>query len=152
MKQFLSLVPRMVRRGAAAIVCFAVLVGPVVGWTEATVGSHGAHGPGFPVLLALAGLGIGLMISGFFAAWLLGLGYVYADAQRRAMPPALWALLAAVVPNLLGFLLYVAIRRPMARPCVHCGQPIVEDQRFCPWCGTQALTAPGGGFAPTAAA
>jgi hypothetical protein len=150
--QFLNLVPRPVRIAAAIIVGCGALVGPVVGYVEGTVGSSHVHNAALPALLGLAGLGIGLMVSSFVAAWLMGLGYVYMDAERRAMPAVLWVLVAALVPNLLGFLLYFAIRRPVVQPCSHCGQLMVPEQRFCSWCGTPAPAARTGGYVPTAAA
>ena len=94
-----------------------------------------------PVVLATAiGLGVGLLVGAFFAFWLLCLGYVYADARRRAMPAVLWVLLAIFIPNLLGFLLYFALRRPLGSPCPNCGQSdrrrttilrLVRQPEFC---------------------
>jgi len=78
-----------------------------------------------------------------FAAWALGLGFIYADAQKRGMPPVLWTIVAAVVPNLLGFLLYFVMRQPPSQPCSHCGQMIKAGQRFCSWCGQMETAAPG---------
>jgi hypothetical protein len=83
----------------------------------------------------------GLVAGVVIAIWILGLGYVYADARRRGMPPILWTLIAAFIPNLLGFLLYFALRRPIALPCPHCGQPTTAEQRFCSWCGYQGSSA-----------
>jgi hypothetical protein len=77
------------------------------------------------------------------ALWILCLGYVNADARRRAMPPILWTLIAAFIPNLLGFLLYFALRRPIALPCPQCGQATIAAQRFCPWCGYQGSSVQG---------
>jgi hypothetical protein len=71
----------------------------------------------------------------FASTWVLCLGWVYADARKRAMPAWLWVAVAACVPNLLGFLIYFACRRPIALPCPHCGQPNGPGQRFCSWCG-----------------
>ncbi len=81
------------------------------------------------------GMGMGLLAGSLAAIWLLCLGYVYADARRRAMPAVLWTLIALMVPNLLGFLFYFALRRPLASPCPKCGNAIAAEQRFCSWCG-----------------
>jgi len=89
----------------------------------------------------IAGLGLGLLVGVVIAIWILGLGYVNADARRRGMPPILWTLIAAFIPNLLGFLLYFALRRPVASPCPHCGQAMTAEQRFCSWCGYQGSSA-----------
>jgi hypothetical protein len=101
---------------------------------------HTRGGP--PLLGSIAGLGVGLLGGGFTAIWLICLGYVYADARRRAMPPILWTLAAILFPNLLGFLLYYLLRKPLGLPCIHCGQPITADQFFCPSCGSQRNTPP----------
>ncbi|MGC1871574.1 MAG: PLDc N-terminal domain-containing protein [Acidobacteriaceae bacterium] len=93
-------------------------------------------------LTAAIGLGIGLVAGTFLAFWLLCLGYVYADSRRRAMPAVLWVLVAIFVPNLLGFLLYFAIRHPLGSPCSNCGQLIAAEQRFCSWCGRQSFAPP----------
>ena len=129
--QFLSTVPKAVRIAACAIVCCAVLIGVVLGITLRPV-----HCPTAPhALNGLSGLGMGLLAGTLAAIWLLCLGYVYADARRRAMPAVVWTLIAMMVPNLLGFLFYFALRRPLASPCPKCGHAIAPEQRFCAWCG-----------------
>jgi hypothetical protein len=136
-RQFLSVVPQRVRTTGIVILALAVLIGPVVGFYVAETAT--------PV----ASIGIGLLAgiaAGFFAAaWTVCLGYVYADARRRAMPPILWTLVAMLVPNLLGFLIYFAIRRPIAQPCPQCGQAMRADHPFCSWCGYQAAAKVGSG-------
>jgi hypothetical protein len=134
--QFLSVVPKSVRIAACAIVCCAVLIGVVVGVVQA----HLQHAVP-PTLGGLSGMGIGLLTGSLAAIWLLCLGYIYVDAQRRAMPPVPWTLISALVPNLLGFLFYFALRRPLVPPCVQCGQP-GEAGRFCSWCGCERASSP----------
>jgi hypothetical protein len=80
---------------------------------------------------------VGLVASTVFAAPVLALGYVYGDAKRRGMHPALWTLIVAVTPNLLGFLLYFALRRPLLAPCRNCGAGTGPDQRVCSSCGCE---------------
>jgi hypothetical protein len=131
--QFLSTVPKAVRIAACAVVCCAVLIGLVLGITGRPI-----HCPTAPhALNGLVGMGGGLLTGTLAAIWILCLGYVYADARRRAMPPVLWALLAALVPNLLGFLFYFALRRPTASQCPQCGRAVEAGQRFCPSCGLE---------------
>jgi hypothetical protein len=138
-REFLSVVPRLIKRVASVVLACAMLGGVIAGYVEAAiVVASPIHGVAMLALGCLAGLCIGALAGGMFSLWLLGLGYVYADAERRNMPPVLWMLIALLVPNLLGFLLYFAIRRPMGMPCGQCGQPIAADQRFCSWCGYQA--------------
>ena len=99
------------------------------------------HADGWSVAI---GRWAGLAMGAFMAAWMLCLGYVYADAKRRAMRPVLWTLIAALFPHLFGFLLYFALRQPMSPRCTKCGQPVTLDQRFCSWCGTPGPVSGGG--------
>jgi hypothetical protein len=133
-RQFLDVVPKPVKTAAWSIAGGIVLIGLI----GAFISGHGQNAV-FPVLFP--GIGFGLLAGAVVATWILGLGYVYADARRRGMPPILWTLIAAFIPNLLGFLLYFALRRPMASPCPQCGQPTTAEQRFCSWCGYQGSSA-----------
>jgi Phospholipase_D-nuclease N-terminal/zinc-ribbon domain len=145
--QFLSVVPKPVRIAACAIVCCAVLIGLVAG---ALHGRPVGHCNALPVLESLAGTGMGLFFGSLIAIWILCLGYVYADAQRRAMQPVLWTLVALLVPNLLGFLLYFALRRPVTVPCPKCGHAVAPEQRFCAWCGCEIASSPSSQTPPQA--
>jgi hypothetical protein len=126
MHAFLSLVPKFLKVAGAVIFAAGIIAGPVVGYFTH---SH------------CVGVGIGLLggtaMGAFLAAWLMCLGYVYEDARRRVMPPVLWTLVALLVPNLLGFLIYFAVRLPIAQPCAKCGQPVRANARFCSCCGHQ---------------
>jgi hypothetical protein len=135
--RFLSVVPKQARIAACAIVCCAVLIGVAVGFTHTSPQSIG-----WPVLGRMAAVGTGLLTGSLAAVWVLCLGYVYADAKSRAMPPVLWTVIAAMVPNLLGFLLYFALRRPVTVPCPKCGHAIAPEQRFCAWCGRETTSPP----------
>ena len=128
-RQFLDVVPKSVKTVAAVIAGGGVLIGLAV--TVRFI--EGKAFIGGPFLAVLAGVVI--------AIWILGLGYVNGDARRRGMPPILWTLIVAFIPNLLGFLLYFALRRPIALPCPHCGQATTAGQRFCSWCGYQGSSA-----------
>ncbi len=133
-RQWLSVVPKSVRTAAPIIVSCAILIGVVAGFFSGTgAGRIAAASVSSYVLGSFAGLGIGLLA----AVWVICLGYVYGDARRRAMAPILSTLMAAFVPNLLGFLIYFVIRRPIALPCAQCGQAMRADHPFCSWCGYQ---------------
>jgi hypothetical protein len=82
------------------------------------------------------GCAVGLCAAGF----ILALGYVYGDAKRRGMSPALWTLIVFMVPNLVGFLLYFLLRKPLLEPCPRCGQGIAPGLAFCPSCGQMQKT------------
>jgi MFS family permease len=143
MKKFMELVPKGVKISALIVMCGMVVLGSVAGgifphWAE----SGTWHMP-WVASLAIGAAG-GLAMGAFFAAWMLCLGYVYADARRRAMRPVLWTLIAALFPHLFGFLLYFALRQPMTPRCPKCGQPVTLDQRFCSWCGSPGPVSSGG--------
>jgi hypothetical protein len=133
----LNVVPKAVQVWALAIVAAAVLIGLAVG------GYAVANGAVLQTMFAYAAaaLAVGMVI----AIWLLCLGFVFADARRRGMRAAGWTLVAMLMPNLLGFLLYFVIRRPLAAPCVSCSREIQVDQPFCSWCGSSRAPLPSGG-------
>jgi hypothetical protein len=152
-----SIVPKPIKLCATAILICAPLIGAIAGWIHGRSYIAARHSGGLalyrlqqhhvtnlPAVSSLIGFVGALVVSAFFAAWLLGLGYVYADARRRAMPAVPWTLVAIFVPNLLGFLLYFVLRRPIASPCPQCAQAITPGQRFCPWCGYRTQAAPAG--------
>jgi hypothetical protein len=143
MRNFWSLVPKGVKIAAAIVFASALIVGPLIGAVQGHAdGVKSLNGVPPAVFGPMIGLGFGLLTGTFVAFWLLCLGYVYSDARRRAMPAVLWVLIAIFVPNLLGFLLYFAIRRPLGSPCSSCGNLIAADQRFCSWCGSQSFAPP----------
>jgi hypothetical protein len=140
-RNFLSIVPQPVKRGALAAACCAVLVGLALGYRAFT------QGDGLRTMFidSAAALIFGVLA----AVWVVCLGFVFADAEQRAMRPVLWVLVAALFPHLLGFLLYFVLRQPIASTCLHCGQRIPLRQPFCSWCGN-AQTHNASGGAPMA--
>jgi len=68
------------------------------------------------------------------AAYLLLIGYVNRDSKRRGMSPVLWTLVAILVPNLLGILLYFVLRQPLVHACPQCGSAVQAAFNFCPRC------------------
>ena len=129
LRRFLSIVPKTVQLWASALVGCALLIGLVVGYKAADQGAV------LRTMFAAVVLGTALAI------WLLCLGFVFADARRRAMRSVLWVLVVALFPHLLGFLLYFVMRHPIAATCTQCGMTVSNHQRFCSWCGT-SLAAP----------
>jgi zinc-ribbon domain/Phospholipase_D-nuclease N-terminal len=127
-RRFLGVVPKAVQIWSLVIGGCAVLI--AVG-----MGFHEAH-PGTALRTMSIYASAGLLSGVVAAAWLLCLGFVFADARRRAMRPFLWVLVAALFPHLLGFLLYFVMRQPIASSCSHCGRTIPLNQRFCSWCGS----------------
>lgn len=75
-----------------------------------------------------------LLGAAFIVCLVLLLSYVNRDAKRRGMSPALWTLICLFVPNLIGFILYFMLRRPLPTPCPGCGFTVNDSFRFCPRC------------------
>jgi Phospholipase_D-nuclease N-terminal len=129
-RQFLDVVPKPARVWAVVIVCCAVVGGLAAGYYGATTGKNMAANGGFAILVGILA-----------AIWILCLGFVFADARRRDMPAVAWMLMAMMVPNLLGFLLYFVLRKPLMRPCATCGRAVLPEQPFCSWCGSERSSA-----------
>lgn len=139
-RPFFQVVPGAVKLWAWIIVIGAVVTGFIAGLVAV------AHNASLWTVLLYSA--VGLLSGIFFAAWLLGLGFIYADARRRAMRPVLWVLIAIFIPHLLGFLLYFALRQPLASPCGRCGATVPSGQRFCSWCGAVQAHSPSGDQSP----
>lgn len=138
-RQFWNVVPSPAKAIAFAILGLGVLIGLAFGFRE------GLDTGQLPIWIQpIAGVAFGLLFGSLVALWILCLGYVYADARRRAMPPILCTLLAALVPNLLGFLFYFALRKPIVSACPQCGHGMEAGQRFCASCGFGKLVTPAG--------
>jgi Double zinc ribbon len=87
---------------------------------------RGVPRPMIPVVLALLGV--------FVICWVLLFSYVNRDAARRGMSPTLWTLICLFVPNLIGFIIYFMLRKPLPKECPSCGFPVNDSFRFCPRC------------------
>ena len=88
-------------------------------------------------LVARIALGAALAFFIFLYGFLVS--YVYGDAKRRGMRHVPWALVAAFVPNALGFIAYFLLREPLLQPCGACGATARRDLPFCPRCGAPRL-------------
>ena len=78
------------------------------------------------VLGLLAGIGGG--------CFLLLIGYINRDAKRRGMSPTLWTIMAVIIPNALGIILYFLLRQPRSSTCPQCGNAVQTGFNFCPRC------------------
>jgi hypothetical protein len=132
-----SVVPQWVQMVAvillAAGVVAALGLAVSVGVWDGRANRDGDFGGlGVAAVAAIVGAGV-LFVSG----WILALGFVYGDAKRRGMPAGLWALMVGLIPNLIGFLLYFALRQPLLETCGSCGGGVGKSQRFCSICGSE---------------
>jgi len=91
---------------------------------------------GFPPLspTEIAFLGWGALI---FFAWVIMIGYVYADSRRRGMRHIMWTLLTVFIPYFIGAILYFVLRDPLLVPCPKCFGNCRSTFVFCPKCGAE---------------
>jgi len=85
--------------------------------------------------LALAGVITGGAL--VFSCLLFVLGYVYRDAKRRGMNPALWTLLVLLMAGpytFIGLIIYLLIRDPLPYNCPQCSSTVSARYNFCPRC------------------
>ncbi|MGA9527021.1 MAG: zinc ribbon domain-containing protein [Terriglobales bacterium] len=85
--------------------------------------------PPLPVMVLL-----GIIAGALVACYILLIGYINRDAGRRGMSRALWTLLAIVIPNALGIVLYFILRKPRLLKCPQCGTVVEPGFGFCPRC------------------
>jgi double zinc ribbon protein len=95
-----------------------------------------------PIFAGLTGGLSALAAAGITTAAAIGIGlflclfcYVYVDAQRRGMKAILWLLLAILVPDLIGVVIYFLLREPLPLRCPQCGAVGNARFNYCPNCG-----------------
>jgi RNA polymerase subunit RPABC4/transcription elongation factor Spt4 len=74
-----------------------------------------------------------------FSVLLFMLGYVYRDAKRRGMNPALWTIVVLILSpgyGILGLIIYLLVREPLPYPCPQCATSVSARFNFCPNCKT----------------
>ena len=77
---------------------------------------------------------LGLLIGVVMGCYLLLIGYINRDAKRRGMSPVLWTIVAIIIPNALGIILYFLLRQPLRTACPRCGYVMHPGFGFCPQC------------------
>jgi hypothetical protein len=124
----------------------------------------------YPVLACFALAGMITGVAFFISCLLFMFGYVYKDAQRRGMHPALWTLLVLILSpayGIIGLIIYLLVREPLPFACPMCGatvsarynfcsnckynlhpscpqcqREIADTDKFCPQCGTELSHSP----------
>ena len=75
----------------------------------------------------------------FVAAILTALAvFVYRDALKRGMDPWMWMTIVVFVPNLIGLIIYLVVRKNNTnyeKICISCKKPVNNDFKLCPYCG-----------------
>jgi len=131
---------RIVPRWLLTLIVVLYLVALAVGEFMNVAGSRGIIPGGMfaPQLgLALSGLALaGLITAGvaFGGAFILLIAYIYVDARRRGMHPAVWAAIAVFIPYLIGIVIYFIIREPLPFNCPQCAAKVNAHYNFCPRC------------------
>jgi hypothetical protein len=129
----------------ALLYVLALAIGMYVNLTRGYVSPDGAFHHeiwpweyrGTPWLASLMLAGVVTLMAVPLAGFLLLLGYVYRDAQRRGMRAGLWLLLILVLSPAylaIGFLLYFFMREPLPYACPQCGVTVGPRFNFCPNC------------------
>jgi hypothetical protein len=82
-----------------------------------------------------------IAFSGYMAllevAWVVMVGYIYADSRRRGMRHIMWTSLTIFIPFLTGAILYFVLRDPLLIPCPKCAAHCRSTFVFCPKCGAE---------------
>ena len=94
-----------------------------------------AKQPDAPPAWARAGLGI--LAGTVLGCYLLFIGYINRDASRRRMSSVLWTLVAIVIPNGLGLILYFILRQPLPGILSGVAHRSSTEVSSCPRCGYQ---------------
>jgi RNA polymerase subunit RPABC4/transcription elongation factor Spt4 len=91
----------------------------------------------YPALSCLALAGVITVVAFGISCLLFMLGYVYRDAKRRGMNPALWTLLVLILSAgyfLIGLIIYLLVREPLPYTCPQCAATVNARFNFCPNC------------------
>ncbi|MBI2682827.1 MAG: zinc ribbon domain-containing protein [Acidobacteriales bacterium] len=74
----------------------------------------------------------------FVAFYMVMIGYVMRDSRRRGMNPKAWlAIMLALMPSGLGFIVYFLLRSPIVLECPRCASVITPESNFCSRCQHQ---------------
>jgi len=139
-REELKLIPRWLVRTCVVLYVLAMIIGISVNLSNMQNGQ-----PIFPdetlrhePFLSCLALG-GAITAGsiFVSAWLFMLGYVYRDAKRRNMQPALWTILVLILSPayfFIGLIIYLLLREPLPYGCPQCSATVSARFNFCPNC------------------
>jgi hypothetical protein len=72
---------------------------------------------------------------GILGCYFLMIGYINRDSGRRGMNRVVWTLVAVLVPNALGIVLYFLLRQELPGICARCGAKVQPGYNYCSNCG-----------------
>src|SRR5580704_12620359 len=84
-------------------------------------------------------IGLPLVASSVLLIYVLLIGFIRVDAQRRGMRYVMWTLLAILIPDAIGIILYFVLRDPLPTPCPKCSRLSAQSFTFCPSCGAELM-------------
>jgi hypothetical protein len=94
--------------------------------------SHDRHWFVLAILFLASGM-LTLFLYAIIGAWF----FIYHDAGWRGMNQWLWTFIAIFVPNLLGIVIYLIMRKPLLMECPGCQVRLEPQLLYCPHCGRQ---------------
>jgi RNA polymerase subunit RPABC4/transcription elongation factor Spt4 len=137
----LRIIPKWLVWTCISLYFIALVVGMAVNLGNAHFGESMFPGDrsldSYPILSCLALAGVITAISFVFSCLVFMLGYVYRDAKRRGMNPALWTLLVLILSGgyfLIGLIIYLLVREPLPYTCPQCAATVNARFNFCPYC------------------
>jgi RNA polymerase subunit RPABC4/transcription elongation factor Spt4 len=92
--------------------------------------------PEFPIAFMFYFIFAILAVAAIIAAMSI---FVYKDASKREMDPWMWMTVVLFVPNLIGLIIYLIVRKENSankKKCINCGKPVNFDYSICPYCGS----------------
>jgi RNA polymerase subunit RPABC4/transcription elongation factor Spt4 len=87
------------------------------------------HAPPFALRVLL-----GVLVGSVGGCYVMLIGYINRDAGRRSMSRLLWTIIAVLVPNGLGIVIYFVLRKPRTATCSQCAAELEPGFSFCPRC------------------
>jgi RNA polymerase subunit RPABC4/transcription elongation factor Spt4 len=130
-------IPRWLAWTCATLYVVALVIVLAINFSELSLQIRPHDLADRPVLSAFALAGLVTACAAVISIWLMSLGYVYRDAKRRDMNPALWTILCMLLSwpfFAIGFILYFQVREPLPYTCPRCSTMVGARFNFCPNC------------------
>ncbi len=138
--QELKIIPKWLVWTCAVLYIVALVIGVAVNLHNLRTGDAIFPDETFRNQPELSCVALGAVITAgaiFVSIFLLMLGYIYRDAKRRDMNPALWTLLVLILSPaylFIGLIIYLLVREPLPYSCPQCAATVSARFNFCPNC------------------